>query len=147
MVNGVAHRDGELKLPLSDPGADQVLEQFRQLGGRLRPNLRVRACPQASRLRAPQRQEPEVERALDAADAVVGLGQPVERHAEPAQARVDSRPQPLFRQRSRACLHGDIDSVTGSGGNNVGPVAAQVGLAADDRELARAEPCERFDHL
>jgi hypothetical protein len=61
MVDSIAHRHRELKLPLPDSGAYQVLEQFRQLGGRLWPDLRIRARPQASRLRTPQRQEPELE--------------------------------------------------------------------------------------
>src|ERR1700682_1052438 len=71
----------------------------------------------------------------------------IQRHAESVQARVYRRLQALGRELARTALNSAVHPMRPDGPDDLGPILAQVRLAADERHLACAEPRQRLHYI
>ena len=91
------------------PTRDDGLQERRQVGHRLRADLRVDADRETQIAPPAQRVERAIERAGDVADLIVQRPHPVERHADAVEAGVDGLLQALRGEVAAAGLDRAID--------------------------------------
>ncbi len=147
VIRGISHRHGELDLPVFGAHLDDGVHQLREMRHGLRPDLRVDASPQAGSLGAPQQIERLCEGSGHTPDVVMQGLHAVERNADSLQSRLHRRSEPLGREVPAARLDGAIHPVRAYGADDLGPVPAQVGLAADQRDFARTQAREVLDYV
>src|ERR1700733_3709456 len=136
---GAAHGHGHAHHPGFDSGVDQHVEQIVELLEGPFGDRGVDAGRQTELARAPQRGDARVERAAHAAQLVVPVGHAVDRDAEPFEPGVLGRAQPLVVEVAPAALHRAVDPGGADRRDDLREVTAQIGLTADQRDLARAE--------
>jgi hypothetical protein len=73
--------------------------------------------------------------------------QAIERNAQAIQASVDSFIEALLREVASASLSSAVDSVVDTSSNDLRPVFAKIGLAADEGDFASAEPGQGIDDV
>src|ERR1043165_2030941 len=88
-----------------------------------------------------------VVRALHAAQLVVQLRRAVDGDAARAEPGLLRGADALFVEGQAAALQAGVDAVLGERADDVEPVAAEEGLAADDRHLAHAQPGKLPHHV
>ena len=139
IVDCVAHRGGELHLPRLRAVRRDDLENLAQMRLRQRIDLRVDAGNDPDNGNIPQHADRLVEATLEAAQAIVDLARAVDRNAQRADAGGGGgldlfEGQPATAGLDRAVHPGVRDRL-----DDREPVAAQIRLAADQIDVARAE--------
>ena len=89
--------------------------------------------------RVAQRSKRQLVRARDAAHLVMDLLKPVDRDPDPLQTRGRGLGEPLLRQVAAAALETAFHSGGPDRRDDLQPVLAQIGLAADQADVAGAE--------
>ena len=83
-----------------------------------------------------------LERALHTANAIVCRLDSVDGNADAAESGLRRRGDALLVQVAPAAGHRASHVVFSNSANDVEPVVAEIGFAANQRDLTRAEPCE-----
>jgi hypothetical protein len=147
VVDGVAHRDRKLDLPIFRAGLDDDVHQFAKFRHDRRRNLRVHAGDQADAPAIVEHAQRFHVGAGDAAQAIMQRLQAIDRNAEAQQTGLgrgfDHRP----REFVAAGLHRAVHAVVADRTHQRQPVLADESFAADDRNLAGAEFGELAHHV
>ena len=136
IIRGIAHGDSQLDLPLLCANIDDEIHQPGQIRHRLRTDLSIDAYGEAGLAGTPQRIDRAVEGAAYVSHAIVKRRQTVKRHADTVQARINSFPQTLRCQVAPARLDCAVHVMRADGTNDVCPVLAKIGFAADQGDFA-----------
>ena len=142
VVDGVAHGHGQIERPVAHAGAGDLVEQPAQMRQRRRADLGVHAADDLVLLQQAEGAHGVLVGALHAAQLVVQLGGAVEGDAAGAQPRLLGAADALFVEGEAAALQAGMDAMAAEGADDVEPVAAEEGLAADDGHFAHAKPGE-----
>jgi hypothetical protein len=135
VVDRIAHRDGQLHLPVFGAGRNDLVKYLRQLMHRLRIDLRIDAGFDAYVTNVFDGADRLIVAASDPSERIVELAQAVDRNADSPYTRGISRRDPLFGQTSGAGLHATVNAMPRDFRGDLKPIAPQIGLAADQRDF------------
>src|ERR1700722_4175567 len=136
VVDGIAHRHRQLHLPIFGAGCDDLVEYLAQLRRRAGVDLGVDARLDADLADPAHRLDRLLVAAGNAAQAVVQLAKPVDRHADGADTGIIGGLNALLGQPAGAGLHAAMHAQTRNLGGDLEPIAPQIGLAADQGDFA-----------
>jgi predicted N-acyltransferase len=135
LVDGAAHGDGDLDLPRVDLALDQPLKDLGDLVKVVAEELGVGGYRDAGGLQVVEGLHGRVVAALDAADPVVSVAEPVDRDADALDPCLPGLAGPLGGEGPAAGGDATLHPVAAHRACDLGPVVAKVGLAADQRHL------------
>ncbi len=146
LLGGVAGGHGQLDLPQPRAGRVDLVERLLDHRRGQPVDLGVAARNDAGAGQLRDRRQRLAETAGDAAQPVVHLFGAVDRDAGAGQARRHRRLDLGAGQGPAPGLQAAADAGVGHRLDDVEPIAAQIGLAADQADLPRAEHGEVRDH-
>ena len=135
VIDRVSHRDGQLHLPVFGAGRDDFVEYLRQLRHRQRIDLGIDAGLDADVAYVLDGADRLIVAARHSPDEIVQIAQAVDRDADRAHPCGIGRRDPLLGQAPGAGLHAAVNAKPGDFRGDLQPVAAQIGLAADQRDF------------
>ena len=145
VIGGAAHRHGHRDLPGLDPGLDERGEHRLDLAERAPRDLRVCAHAEANALHVRDSLHRCAMSATLVPDEIVRRLEAIDRHAHARDADVARLPRAVHRHPLASGDDPDAHPGPRDRARDVEPAFVEVGLATDERDLARAHRRDLVD--